>query len=227
MVLTRTAALRERPSRACARPNEIGNRLWQSICQFDLLPKRRATKADGVRSIRRGDQRPPARLPAGPKCQRVKLPARESDRIAHSWRCYVGAELRLLSHAGARSLADGRQTGQGQDPKRGRHCRHKGRSHWKNRRVKRQHRFDPRKGQLAVRYAPPGIAAVMARTARAPGELSLPAPGPRSRRITSGETKGNAALIRRFRPRPVSPFARGAPRRSIAFAVIGHKSGRK
>jgi hypothetical protein len=54
-------------------------------------------------------------------------------------RCYGGAELRLLSCAGARR--HGSQVGQDQDPKRRRGRRHNGSSHWDDR-VKRH--FDPK-----------------------------------------------------------------------------------
>jgi hypothetical protein len=65
--------------------------------------------------------------------------------------------------------------------------------------TKRQHDFNPRKFQLFSLYAPAQLAAVTARTAQASGELKRGARATRPRRITSGETKGNAALTRWFR----------------------------
>jgi hypothetical protein len=55
--------------------------------------------------------------------------------------------------------------------------------------VKAQHGFDPRSFNSPQDYAPARIAAVTARTARAPGGTDAPAPGPRPPQATRGEAK--------------------------------------
>jgi hypothetical protein len=89
------------------------------------------------------------------------ITAREGERTAHNRRRYGDAELRLLSDPHARRR---RQVGQRQEPKGPGDSRHKGSSHRKNRRVKRQHGFDPPMFKLNA-YACAPIVAVTARTA--------------------------------------------------------------
>jgi hypothetical protein len=133
----------------------------------------------GRRAFREGRPRPPLyrqvsmaasdlpRPSAGVKAfdsrQRFTLSAREGERTAHNRRRYGDAELRLLSDPHARRR---RQVGQRQEPKGPGDSRHKGSSHRKNRRVKRQHGFDPPMFKLISSYACAPIVAVTARTAR-------------------------------------------------------------
>jgi hypothetical protein len=100
--------------------------------------------------------------------------AREGERGAHSRRNYRGADLGFLGNARERPR---RQVCQCQEAKRHSDTRHNGRPHRKNRRMKRQHDFNPRKFQVFFCYAPAQIAAVTALTARAPGELKRRRPG--------------------------------------------------
>jgi hypothetical protein len=134
--------------------------------------QRRAPTAAGDRG-RRG-RLPPSlngrQRPSQAFCGRegLRLPsavhtitAREGERTAHNRRRYGDAELRLLSDPHARRR---RQVGQRQEPKGPGDSRHKGSSHRKNRRVKRQHGFDPPMFKLNA-YACAPIVAVTARTA--------------------------------------------------------------
>jgi hypothetical protein len=117
-----------------------------------------------------GAARRPSSQVSGSKHWRAR---ERQDR--HRRRNYRGAQLRVLGNAGARPR---RQVSQCQEAKRRSDSRHKGSPHRKNRRMKRQHDFNSRRFQLLRCYAPAQIAAVMPRTARAPGELKRGRPGP-------------------------------------------------
>jgi len=71
--------------------------------------------------------------------QRLKLSAREGERIAPNRRCYVGAHWQRFVDTSDRRRGS-RQIGQRQERKRCCGARHKGSSQWENR-VKRQHGF--------------------------------------------------------------------------------------
>jgi len=140
-----------------ARKAEKGCRKTLYACRHNYQRARQTGKTEPMRSADRSAVQ--------------TIGAREDgERIARmrNRHCYGGADRRHLGHAGVRRRR--RQAGQGKERKRRPDARHNGGSHWENR-VKRQHGFDPRSFDSCDLYAPARIAAVTARTARAPGEL--------------------------------------------------------